>query len=98
MRGYQYNIAQSNVPQQVTGLPVPSFFADLKILGIKGFVASGYPLNNAGQVNFGFKSGECPIPVTTGQYFTLVNRRDEIGVLDNLWIVGSQGDGLYIIY
>jgi hypothetical protein len=87
-------LALANTAQKVTGVSTP--YKTASFFGYKSFSA-GVPQNNSATVYLGFKSGELPIAVPTGQRVEWNLLSTQGDNLNNFWVQGASGDSVYII-
>lgn len=84
----------SNTPQPITGST--SRFSTAIMWGYKGFT-TGAPQDNTNTIYIGLESGRLPIAVATGSYFNWSLQPSLREVVNNFWIRGASGDGVYIV-
>lgn len=93
-------LAATDTPTQVTGASTK--YTRAEVYGIKSFSASGYPVYNTNPIYLGASSGRLYQQVPTGVGATaLLNNftnRLPIDDLGAFWLMGQNGDGVYIVF
>lgn len=84
----------NSTPILITG--VNNLFTTASFWGYKSFT-SGVPNNNTNPVYVGIASGQLPIVIGTGSYFNWTLHLNQGESLNNFWVKGTSGDGLYLI-
>jgi hypothetical protein len=98
MPSLQFNLTQTNVPQQIINSGI--LFRELNFFAYSGFATvSGVPISNAANIYIGTSSGNLPFVIakntTSSITYNTIQGRDNLG---NYWACGQALDGLFITW
>ncbi len=93
---YLATLAATDTPQRIDSTSGNRFYG-ATLLGIKGFDGQGKPLANTASVWVGLKSNELPFEILAGGSLPFVVPAGSVEDLYNLYMMGAQNDGLYVI-
>lgn len=95
---YSGTISVTDVAQKLGTNISYSTFNTATFWGYKSFTTGGNAVNNVSDLRIGFSSGSYPIVVSSGNFFNWSLPEHKNEDLNNVWIKGAAGDGVYINY